>query len=347
MTRRIVFFLPEISGRGAVTMNKLSGTQKDANKITESTGAVQLGPGSSSHMASQARSIAKADQFVITSRGAQASKASVASGAEPLDPPERSISPRVGVSDHRVVLGAEIIAAQTKAFAANEPFFFVAHIEQGVSVESRLQEASSYYRRASFVASIQDKRAAEAYYVSRRNLQPVALGTIEEIESDKNPLAHHLLMVNDDVFCTASYDKEEHKESLAAASILFDLGKGVEKSPAIAILLRGRLPPEERSDIFGRIFVEAVGEKDVEVAKACLPHGASLTSLDREGRHVLDELLEPGLEKLLDLVCQKTALMTNLSSLVTAKSDCHGDALEGIRQVLDRHINRLRNSEKG
>lgn len=293
----------------------------------------------------------------------------VSDGAEPREPANlggRTFSiqkDQVGVYEQEIHQDAAFMAHYRSApsaflndrdrvLASNKPFIFICYSEENKDSQHQLVflNCSTYYDQVDANKSFGKSRKVDVFYVKSADKNVRRLGTIEDLEADSKPLAYHLLMLNDDVFCGKHYNSEEYSETVAAAALMFGSGTYVQKDEEQARALSSSIDENERDCAFGSIYLELVRENRIDLAIACLPYGVQLHSGGKNGQTQLFASLHPGREAALDGLLTLKADRHNLPALVQIiekfNSDNHVDGIKILEETISIvlwHIERLRN----
>lgn len=230
-----------------------------------------------------------------------------------------------------------------EAFSSGFPFLFVV---KEMKDEKRGAAKFDAIPCAPFYEEVDrnDQRALEGstqvYVLKKGSKEAYSIGSINDVESEKNPLGHHLLMLNSDQF---GIDDPENVrgQTIAAASVLFELGVCVPSDKVLAEALMTHLSKDEQRYNIGRVMIDALLEEDYRCAEACLRHGGEVQSVDDHGHVAISCALRPEAYNFLQKMLNETGTSEDVPYLKSILKDASLSLDPAIRKVLTENVMRL------
>lgn len=230
-----------------------------------------------------------------------------------------------------------------EAFSAGFPFFFIVKEikDEGESkVKLRALPCSTFYYEVDKADQRDVEGDTEVYVLKKGSTEAISVGSINDIESEKNPLGHHLLMLNNEQF--GIEDPENIRgETIAAASILFELGVCVPADKVLAAGLMTNLTKDEQRYYIGRVMIDSLLEEDYRCAEACIKYGGQVQSVDDHGHLAISCALRPGAHDFLQALLQRTGDAEDVPILRSILRNSSLDLDPAIRRVLTENVTRL------
>jgi hypothetical protein len=236
-----------------------------------------------------------------------------------------------------------LASLRDKVFSKGFPFLFV--VKEGKDEKTGQNKVdalpcSPFYDEINKNDRRNADRDALVYLSKKGSKETFFIGSINDVESEQTPLGYHLLMLNNEHFEIDDPDNV-YGGSIAASSILFELGVCVPQDKVLAAGLMTHLSKDEQRFYVGQVMIDALLEEDYHCAEACLKHGGESQSVDDHGHLALSCALRPAARDFLQKMLDETGTSEDIPILKSVLKNSSLALDPAIRKILTEAIIRI------